>query len=264
MLAAFPHQVWHKTPASCTLPRDMLSKPIAVGLCSSTRRQIFADGRWNSLQGLDGLGETCVVDEKDLSLPFDYAFKDSEGSPVLTSALGLVDVANDHFAFLSLPEQEQLGARPKTAAKGDAGLESRVQSLEVTLGTMAENLAKITKSMEQPAPRVSAMKPPGPRSSSPPRVTFPDLDPTMVASARAAGIEEEALQQMQRMMATTTTSRRWTSHSCRESPRFRWQLPQVRECLRWRTSKLNQKILAWTRNLHRLPFGMLCPSSRRL
>eukprot|EP00438_Fugacium_kawagutii_P029215 Skav229550 [mRNA] locus=scaffold568:316865:328633:+ [translate_table: standard] len=218
LLVAFPAQVWHRTPASRVLPRDMLSKPILVEVLvaqTEDRSLPTEDGSvckvWLGLvkpSHLPGFS----VDEEDMA--FDYSFKDLEGAVVLPIAQGLADAANDHFAFLSVPEPEIPDGMP-----ADAGLESRMQHVELFMGTVSEKLDQLAQMVAKPQ-RPSALKQPAVKDPHPLRVSYPDLDPTMVASARAAGVEEEALAQMQKMMSATKVSQRLTEPAIQKRPGF--------------------------------------------
>ena len=210
LLVCVPFQVWARTVAQRVLPPDALSKPISAEVYVASRedRTAIADDAalvkvWIGLLKQDHLG-LISVDEEDQ--PFDYVFKSGMIEQVLPLAQGLVDAANDHFGFVSLeeaPEQE-------APAVEDAGLGQRVSAIEDMLQKMASNLDALTGTLQTKIPAApSTAAPAAPRLGPRPKAAltgsaaYPDLDPTVVSSALAAGVPAQSLQQMQAMMFAT-------------------------------------------------------------
>ena len=214
LLVAVPHQAWHRAPASRALPRDLLAKPINVEVPvaqEDDRSLAMEDGSttktWLGLVKQSQLGGFSVDEDEKA---FDYYFKDGAMRTVLPLAQGLVDAANDQFAFLSVPEVEQDLRQPPE----DAGLASRVGNLESTLETMAQTLDRLSHGLAaQPGPSILKNA-----KTTKPAVQFPDLDPSVVASARSAGIDDTTLQKMQKMMSTTKPGGKLAEPAIAKSP----------------------------------------------
>ena len=209
LLVCVPFQVWSRAVAQRVLPTDSLAKPISAEIYVACRedRTARADDAalvkvWIGLLKQSYLG-LITVDEEDY--PFDYVFKSGAIEQALPLAQGLVDAANDHFGFVSVeegPEQDDPGAE-------DAGLGQRVSAIEAMLQKMASNLDALTGTLQSkvasaPPPKATAPRlGPRPKAALSDTSAYPDLDPTVVSSALAAGVPPQNLQQMQAMMFST-------------------------------------------------------------
>ena len=214
LLVCVPSQVWSRTVAQRVVPQDTLSRPISVEAYMASRddRAVRADDVTLVKVWIGYLKQTYVsmvtVDEEDQ--PFDYYFKSGVIEQALPLAQGIVDAANDHFAFVSV--EEGLPPDQEPGAEG-SGWEPRVQALENMLQKMAVNLDVLTGTLQSQAstpgsaaatgaPARIGPQPRGTASTSP-AAAYPDLDATVVTSALSAGVSNQHLQQMQAMMAAT-------------------------------------------------------------
>ena len=119
------------------------------------------------------------------------------------SGEGLVAAAAEHFAFQSATGGEDLSVIEDVS--GSHAMESRLGRLENLVGNLAAKLEAAlpvpqTVDAQPKGSRPSALRKSGKQKEDPPHVSFPSLDPSVVASAIAAGVDTQSLQQMQSMM----------------------------------------------------------------
>ena len=148
-----------------------------------------------SQEGMD------VMEQHDSVPDVEHEFgAEMEDNALLPFSQGLVDAAQEHFAFLSAREGEQ-----EAAPVGSGGVEERVSKLEDLMQTVAKDLETLVGGLQpppaataKPKPKVKTQKPKLPVTDE---NKFPLLDPGVVAASLAAGIEEESLEQMQKLLA---------------------------------------------------------------
>eukprot|EP00435_Cladocopium_sp_Y103_P030071 s3148_g7.t1 len=208
-LAAFPHQVWHRQVAKRVLPHTLLAKPLQIEVaCSPEEAREEVDDA-ASMKLWVGYISGEVYDGMQvvgLDAAVDYKFKTADSGGFLPYAESLMEVLQEHYAFLSA----ESGEPSAPAAVGSPDLSSRVSHLEQTMGKMAENidivLQKVTETKEKDV-RVKFAEPVAKSVPRPKRDArtekFPGMDPAVVSAALAAGVTEENLQEMQRMMSST-------------------------------------------------------------
>ena len=230
-LAAFPHQVWHRTVSKRTLP-PILSKPTLIevvlrlggghdpgagllheglfGLATSLRRP---SARWWCFDTTASPRTTpSLYEESDGYLPF---------APALMEAL------EERFSFLSA--ESGRGGEDGSAGLGDAGgaLGPRVTRLEDLLGKMSVSLETVLEKVSSGSSRPPTSKvqfaakpkviPGGHRQEDAAR--FPSLDPSVVASALSAGVPEENLREMERLMGASSKGKKLREPALRKPAR---------------------------------------------
>ena len=221
LLVAVPQSTWHRTLSRRIMPATSLIKPtlVEVGVTLLEERETLVEGetcklwigflRPEFMPQLHGDVEECE---------FDHFFHQlDDGELCLPNGQGLVDVAQEHFAFFSAEETELV------ADTGSESMESRMLKLE-------EAVSKIVVALE----KSDSMKPSRPgalRKPSPPHVSFAStpkgssssagasskkksqppfghLDPGVVAAALQAGVDNESLQQMEQLIMTNVKAKK--------------------------------------------------------
>ena len=200
VLVAVPAGVWHRTVARRALPRAALQKPVLVEVSASvdSDRAIADAARpvrlWIGL--LNTAFEDMVTFEEDTEP--EYGFVDASGQLALPHAQALVDVGNNHFAFLTAVSDA--GAEP--ARPGEAMLDDRMALVE---GQMASLQAGMQKLLAQPSaaqpPPVAPPEQHAPRKPALRRPALPGLAADVVQSALAAGVPEAHLEEVQKMVS---------------------------------------------------------------
>lgn len=208
ILVAVPSTVWHKKTNKRLLGSKLLQKVTAVQVpcCTPDQRQdmdpevvlkVWMGFLTSEAFALLELGDVIPEVEHEFGAEMDDA-------SVIPFAQGLVDAAQEHFAFVSAQEEEPL---PLLEGKsGDVGeMEDRISKLESLMQTVAHNLEALAGGKETPkmplAKEKVKPKPKAAQKTVGDGGKFPLLDPGVVAASLAAGIEEEALEQMQKMLA---------------------------------------------------------------
>ncbi len=114
-------------------------------------------------------------------------FGEETGTRAIPYARPLVDLANDHFAFVTAVSAAGEEFEPENA------LEVRFQTIEAGLEAIRVSLADLPKNLGQ---QTAAPLPPREATQK----KLPGLDPGVLASARQAGVEEEQLQRISHLL----------------------------------------------------------------
>ena len=205
LLVAFPSTVWNRKANKRLIPSKYLQKPAGVHVpcCHPDKRDDMDPEAmmkvWMGFLSQDGLE---VMEQHDSVPDVEHEFgAEMEDNALLPFAQGLVDAAQEHFAFLSAREGEQ--EEPVPVESG--GVEERVSKLEDLMQTVAKDLETLVGGLQptaalpvKPKSKVKTAKPKLPTTDE---NKFPLLDPGVVAASLAAGIEEESLEQMQKLLA---------------------------------------------------------------
>eukprot|EP00435_Cladocopium_sp_Y103_P058743 s81_g20.t1 len=205
-LLAVPHQVWHRQVARRVLPAQMLAKPIAVEVacCAEDSRDVMEESAalkiWAGYVSSDVYAGLTHLDPEQA---VDYRFKTKDSTAFIPFAESLVEVLQEHYAFLSA----ESGEHPLQPDAGAVDLTSRVSSLEAALGKMADSIDAVLQKVSETRAPSQHVKFTEPLVTKPTRVKkdvraekFPGMDPAVVSAALAAGVTEENLVEMQRMM----------------------------------------------------------------
>ena len=200
LVVAVPSSSWHRTISRRTVPRGFLSRVGAaeVSACSLPARLEPVDGArvrvW--LGVLDVHAESAVLVPEELpegTIGFGRLETGEECLPFVPS---LVAAAGDMFTFAS--------AESGKAAEPD-DLSGRLARLEKAVS----NLVELKGRADLPPtgkPKVKAKATRG-RVSTEVGHASPGLDPSVLAAARAAGVSEDALSEMQALVGRTATGR---------------------------------------------------------
>ena len=208
-LGCVPQSAWDRLVAKRALPRTFFSKAVRVLVKNCREDDRGSIGESDSIVWLgfvasemEALIETSELGDDSIEIDF--------GEDQLPYADALVQVAQDHFAFFSAAEEADEAKEPEP---GSAGLDDRVQHLEIMIQNMNATLASLVPTtpkvtfQEVPPPAVARKLPTAkkkaketeqPMEEGPER--FPDLDPGVVNAALQAGVEPSALEEMQSLM----------------------------------------------------------------
>ena len=218
-LVAVPQELWSRRTAERLLPHRALERPVLceVAVALTDKPVVMVDGEVMKLwigflaQSLEGrLAELGDGDTVDYSVEYVDVGDHQERIPF---GQALAELAEDQFAFHSAGEVLSAGSA------GDALVEKWMAVLEESLGTMQEALQQLLARQEsqdiggpQPLPGPSGSRG-GPTPKKVPRKTraavaeggdLPGLDPSVVQSARMAGVAESQLRSLSHLMTKNT------------------------------------------------------------
>eukprot|EP00438_Fugacium_kawagutii_P006451 Skav204515 [mRNA] locus=scaffold3201:99100:106360:+ [translate_table: standard] len=204
LLVAVPQSVWHRTTAKRKLPAQTLSKPVLVslGACSAVDQLAVISGSYTVKVWC---GFVSAEIETELEFPEGgdptYGFGEYDGAPILPYGESLLEVAREHFGFVSAESGNNQGEDPKTT--------QRLEHLEQALGSIQKSLdvllqqkvggkdAAAPKSAAPKKPAAAAQKMvPGDKGGD----KFGGLDEGVVAAALKAGVPAAHLREMGKIM----------------------------------------------------------------
>ena len=152
-LGCVPQAAWDRLVAKRELPRTFFSKAVRVLVknCREDDRSSLGDSDsvvWLGFLSseMEPLIEASSAEEDPVGIDF--------GEDQLPFAEALVQIAQDHFAFFSAEEAEEV---PPAAGDGSADLHERMQQMEIMMQNMSAHLAALIPTMPkadlaQPAP----------------------------------------------------------------------------------------------------------------
>ena len=218
LLVALPREVWHRTAASRLLPPQSLSRAVLceVAVALADTPGVLKDEPpmkvWIGF--LDPKYEPDLKPMKDGDQPdFHLIFEDTlDGEERVPLGQALADVAEDHFSFQSAAENtagEGLPARPS--------MEQRMVTLESHLEAVQTSLATLLSRGEAPVGEQKGL-PEQPKSGTTPKkaakpkakearggaMDYAGLDPSVLFSARQAGVPESQLRSLSHLMQKST------------------------------------------------------------
>ena len=203
VLCAVPFLAWHRISARRLLPGGALTKAVLVevpglDLADPEHPEETAVKVWVGFLHEDLVKEiTPGIPEE----PGILDFGEELGTKVQPAASSLVDIADEHFKFVTAQSGAPKKPTPKRRAK--VAMESRVTSLEETLKSIQETLQDLPKKLQEEKPKRGATA----KSKADARVPggeagqIPGLDPGVVAAARTSGMPEEHLTRLGQMFA---------------------------------------------------------------
>ena len=184
LLVAFPEKVWHRSVAKRLLPPKTISKfsLCSVATCKADQRSnvedIVTDTKvWFGF--IDPQAEQWI-DMVSL-LPADYDFGQTGEDAILPFGPALVEVAQEHFQFVSMDSAETLVSIQSSLAAMTAGGAQQRPAAQPVL---------------EPAPKKVRSQP----HTTTGRMRIPGLDPEAVQAAAAAGISEQHLREMGKIL----------------------------------------------------------------
>ncbi len=210
VLVAVPQAAWSRTVSTRFLPRTALSKVVLVEVPGTFISE--TDGGDSEAKVWVGfLHEDLYnfVRPGSSTNPEHLDFLDNEGRNFVPGAHSLVNVANEHFGFFSMDEEEQepeLEAVQEAAEGAADKSESRLVALEEDMKQIRETLAALPaqlaglqqKPKSDKAAPANAAPPAQPAKDEP---HYAGLDPGVLASARQAGVPEAQLRKFAGLMA---------------------------------------------------------------
>lgn len=185
-VVALPKAVWHKRVAKRLLHAQGLLKPLACTVRG------FPPGSYEDeeLASQVPLWIGLLAGELEQLVDFEnsdvtHSFCGADGDPLFPVAQGLVDVAKDHFVFLTA----ESGGGKEAGADG-----ARMDRLEAMVLEMSSEVRKLLKrDVRPPALRTS---PATERTPPVAAAQYEGLDSKVLQAARAAGIPEAHLAEM--------------------------------------------------------------------
>ena len=208
LLVVVPSSVWHRQTARRVLPPQALTKVVNVEVqqCSQVDRTVVAEGKMRVWMGFLQEGLATQLVSADAVEALDHQFLCGDLPGFLPFAKSLVDVAQDHFSFLSAAEEHPTGVGGGSGS-AELNMDTRMQRLEAAVESMSSVISDMAATMNPKrvtfsptAERPSALK--QNRAQASQLEKYPDLDAAVVTSAISAGVPEDALREMQRLMGT--------------------------------------------------------------
>eukprot|EP00435_Cladocopium_sp_Y103_P057708 s1516_g20.t1 len=206
LLVALPEVLWNRSPARRLVPSRALAKPVlcAVAACHTEERDVPLASVyckvWVGFASRDFERDLDFVSEEVLT----YDFNPEGESDLLPADSGLVEVAREHFSFVTAES-----AVPECPPEPPANQEGRLQSLEPTMVQIQESLSTLLGHVQgggrsdctaphpllAPAAKPAASERRTKRSLADP-VDIPGLDKEAVRAALAAGVPLKHLQEV--------------------------------------------------------------------
>ena len=198
-LVGVPLKAWHKKRAQRTLvPPDLLTKPVAVAVAAVPgldRETVGSESVKVWLGLLNSKYQTCLSFDEAAPTEFSCRFLTDGGSDAYVPfSEGLVAAADEKFCFLSA--ESHAAEEPETTQQRLAKLEEHIVSIKSALDSL-------TRDPKEPARASTARVATGAKAkvkASPADGGYPGLDPAVVKSALAAGIEGEHLTEFSRLI----------------------------------------------------------------
>lgn len=218
-LVAVPQELWSRRTADRLLPARALERPVLceVAVALTDKPGVVVEGECMKLwigvlaRSLEGrLAELLEADTVDYSVEYVDVGDHEERMPF---GQALAELAEDHFAFQSAGELLSAGSA------GDLLVEKRMAVLEESLGTMQEALQQLVARQESqgigeppallepqesrggPTPKKVPRKK---KAAVPEEGDLPGLDPSVIQSARIAGVPESQLRSLSHLMTKNT------------------------------------------------------------
>ena len=180
-LVAVPQELWSRRTAERLLPHRALERPVLGVMVDGEVMKLWIGFLAQALEGR--LAELGDGDTVDYSVEYVDVGDHQERIPF---GQALAELAEDQFAFHSAGEVLSAGSA------GDALVEKRMAVLEESLGTMQEALQQLLARQESQD------------IGGPQPLPGPGLDPSVVQSARMAGVAESQLRSLSHLMTKNT------------------------------------------------------------
>ena len=201
LLVGVPEAVWHRSLSKRRLPPKALSKAVLVAVvaCRSGQRltdeDIVASTKvWIGL--LDPQMEKDVTFMEGLA--FDHHFGKVEEELALPYGKALVEVANEHFGFVTAESE----VKQPTPSQRKPPLEERMQTLEANLDAIKGSLEALAGNVPGGGRAVPLPPKKAKEKAAPKAPALGGMDPTTVQAALQAGVPMEHLEQMSKILRT--------------------------------------------------------------
>ncbi len=201
LLVGVPESVWHRSLSKRLMPPKALSRPVlaAVVACVSSKRLEDADIVASTKVWI-GLLDPQM--EKEITymegLDFDHHFGLVGEELALPFGKALVEVANEHFGFVTAESE----VHPPAPA-GGALMEDRLKLLEENLEAMRSSLAAMSGGAGRAVPLPGKPNPKAVPQKK--KKKLEGMDPTTVEAALQAGVPEHHLEEMSKILRTKPT-----------------------------------------------------------
>ena len=233
ILVGVPFEAWHRSKERRILPACGLTKPQLLEVAASPlldREEVLEEIHLSVWVGFLASQLQPAV----LWAPPEVAeirFEVDGNTEYLPYAVALTEVAQEHFAFLSAPENppEEIPDISDPLGTGESGavdLSERVSALELSVRDIAAGVRELlgskpvervsfsptavragalkdTQSSQQRKPAIRSPKKTGGNMEE-----FPLLDQSVVTAALSAGVEKKALAEMQKLLSTTPLTKK--------------------------------------------------------
>ena len=202
LLVGVPETVWHRSLSKRRLQPKALNKAVLVAVVACRSGQRLADEDivasckvWIGL--LDPQMEKDLTFMEDLS--FDHHFGKIGEELALPYGRALVEVANEHFGFVTAESE----VKQPPMEPGAPPLEERMQILEANLEAIKGSLAVLTGNAPGGHPAVPLPeKAKGREKVVDRKPALKGMDPTTVQAALQAGVPMEHLEEMSKILRT--------------------------------------------------------------
>ena len=195
LLVGVPESVWHRSLSKRRLPPEALTKAVA---CTADKR-LHDEDIVASTKVWIGLLDPQMEKEVDYieGLEFDHHFGLVGDLLALPYGKALVEVANEHFGFVTAESEIQPGPQPKAAGPP---MEERMQKLEESLQAIRGSLASLAGGTHGGARAVPLPVKKENKRNKGPASGVAGMDPTTVQAARQAGIPESHSEEMSKIL----------------------------------------------------------------
>ena len=203
-LVAVPQAAWHRRAANRALPPGSFSKPVAVEVAGALREDRATVLREQRLKTWLGFLLPSLVERLDFDFEGErtVSFTTVGGeSGYVPHAEALMELAKDKYQFATATENEAAPASSAAPLPPRLSVEGRLTKLEATLGSLTSSLEVLTQQ------RAEVKEKPAPPQAGRVAFSLPGLDPGVVKSALAAGIEMDSLRQFSQLLATSPARR---------------------------------------------------------
>ena len=209
MLVAAPEEAWSRVVAERLLPKRCLTRAVLAEVAVVRREDpatvLDAEETMKLWVGfLDKAHTRRVVEGEGGEVDADIVQDAASEDPLYPFSQSLLDIAAEHFAFLTAESAGPGGAD----AAGRPDVDRRLDGIEETMKQVQATLAEVLGKKAAPGTRDGSFSA-GAKPKRKPALRKPaevpaGLDPGVVASAREAGIPEDQIQQFSRLLSKPT------------------------------------------------------------
>ena len=195
LIVALPQEVWHRQIARRKVKQNTLGKAIlveVVGAAPQDPEVPLPEVTIKLWVGVLAMEQDALISYEREAGDMKYQFAPT----VLPYAPALVSMADEHFAFTTAESNGGPEGIFKRMSAVESGL-AEIKAMIANLGSM--DAEKVADPAQEPREKAR-----GARSkalAAPRRTAMGGLDPATVAAARAAGVEDSALQEMGKLLA---------------------------------------------------------------
>eukprot|EP00438_Fugacium_kawagutii_P030799 Skav221448 [mRNA] locus=scaffold140:154617:156907:+ [translate_table: standard] len=199
VLVAVPASVWHKKLNRRTFHKKGLLKPLQCSVVSAVADDLDLEDDAYSIKVWIGWLAPDLESLVDYGGgAADFPFLNSQDESQLPSARGLVAIASEHFAFMTAESGNGGGRGDGQDRVGR--LEQMMEEMQKNMQTLLRGAGPVAKQASVAAGQRVKAPVPKPKGVSETAGGFANLDPQVVFAARAAGVPEEHLVEMENIV----------------------------------------------------------------